>query len=267
MKKYWLDFIAITLVFLSYSISVAAQGIIVHKKDGTKIMVPYEQFDSISTYDYNDEAWVQVDSLGHKYVDLGLSVKWAACNIGAKHSEEYGDYFAWGETIGSNNREKIFNASSYKYCRDDNIKDLTKYCTLDKYGSVDNKTTLEPGDDAATVNWGGKWRMPTRKEFEELKNNCEWTWYDKGNTEFYGVPGYKVRSLKQGYNNSYIFLPASGLYNEDRNPYLGTDGSYWGSSLDEEWPYCACRLSFRSTLYGVYDFGRYYGLSIRPVLP
>ena len=95
---------------------------------------------------------------GHEYVDLGLSVKWATCNVGADSPEEYGYHFAWGET----SPKTTYNWSTYKYCNGDEYS-MTKYCD-DSFGTVDNKTTLELSDDAARVNWGGKWRMPTRAE-------------------------------------------------------------------------------------------------------
>ena len=87
---------------------------------------------------------------GYAYVDLGLSVKWATCNVGASKPEDYGDYFAWGETT----TKSTYNWSTYKYCKGA-YNNLTKYNTSSGYGSVDNKTTLELSDDAARANWGG----------------------------------------------------------------------------------------------------------------
>lgn len=100
---------------------------------------------------------------GHEWVDLGLSVKWATCNVGAIQPEEFGDYFAWGEV----ETKAIYNWDTYKYYDDFN---------LTKYTSNDSKTVLDPEDDAATVNWGGAWRMPTKAEQDELRNNCTWDW-------------------------------------------------------------------------------------------
>ena len=107
---------------------------------------------------------------GHNWVDLGLSVKWATCNVGATTPEGYGNYYAWGET----KPKSTYDWSTYKYCNGDRYS-MTKYCTNSEYGIVDNKTTLELSDDAAHVNWGGSWRMPTKAEQDEL-NNCTWTW-------------------------------------------------------------------------------------------
>ena len=104
---------------------------------------------------------------GHEYVDLGLPsrIKWATCNVGATTPEEYGDYFAWGETEPKDN----YDWSTYKWCNESNAT-MTKYCTDSSYGTVDNKTVLELEDDAAYVNWGGNWRMPTKAELDELTN-------------------------------------------------------------------------------------------------
>ena len=104
---------------------------------------------------------------GHEYVNLGLSVKWATCNVGASSPEEYGDYFAWGEV----EPKSIYDFSTYKYCNGSETT-LTKYNYSSSYGTVDNKTTLELSDDAARANWGGSWRMPTDAELTELREQC-----------------------------------------------------------------------------------------------
>lgn len=129
-----------------------------------------------------------------RYVNLGLSVNWATCNVGAEKPEDYGDYFAWGETDDEKKDEYWW--TSYKYCNGSN-KSLTKYCYDSRYGLngfVDNKTVLEPDDDVAHVIWGGKWRMPTVDEFNELIDSCTWTWTNRN-----GVNGYKVTGNKPGY--------------------------------------------------------------------
>ncbi len=193
---------------------------------------------------------------GHEYVDLGLSVKWATCNVGATSPEEYGDYFAWGETTP----KTTYDWSTYKYCNG-TWNTMTKYCIDSEYGTVDNKTVLELTDDAAHVNWGGSWRMPTKAEQDELRNtnNCTWTW-----TKQNGVNGYKVTSKKNG--NS-IFLPAAGYrYDSDLNR-SGSYGSYWSSSLDASGSSYAYYLYFNSS--GVdwnYSY-RCVGHSVRPVCP
>ncbi len=151
---------------------------------------------------------------GHGYVDLGLpsGTLWATCNVGANSPEEYGDYFAWGEV----KPKTEYNYSNYN-------KNLeTKY-------SEDGLTTLEATDDAATQNWGGDWRMPTKEEFDELKNkdNCTWGSSKK-------LKGIIVTSKKNG--NS-IFLPAAGIRVSSSLYGAGTNGNYWSSSLGTAYPY------------------------------
>ena len=192
---------------------------------------------------------------GHEYVDLGLSVKWATCNVGASSPEEYGDYFAWGEV----EPKSSYGWSTYKYCNGYEST-LTKYNYSSSYGTVDNKTTLELSDDAARANWGGSWRMPTATELNVLRNNCTWAWTTQN-----GVKGYKVTSKKNG--NS-IFLPAAG-YRFDSSPSsAGSDGYYWSSSLymyDD--PNASDYLGFNSSLVLWSLEYRFYGLSVRPVCP
>lgn len=189
---------------------------------------------------------------GHEYVDLGLSVKWATCNVGATSPEDYGGYYAWGET----EEKDDYSWSTYKWCKGSSDT-MTKYCTNSSYGTVDNKTTLEPQDDVAHVKWGGSWRMPTEAEQDELHNNCTWTWTTQN-----GVKGYKVTSKKNG--NS-IFLPAAG-YRYGTNFYnCGGNGYYWSSSLFEGCSDLALGLYFNSSSCDWYGFNRYYGRSVRPV--
>ena len=189
---------------------------------------------------------------GHEYVDLGLSVKWATCNVGATTPEGYGNYYAWGETTP---KTTSYDWGTYRYCNGTSDS-MTKYCTQSIYGTVDNKTTLELTDDAARVNWGGSWRMPTRAEQDELRNNCTWIWTTQN-----GVNGYKVTSNKNG--NS-IFLPAAG-YRYNSNLYgAGSNGHYWSSSLLTSDSYRAYDLPFNSSVYWGYD-NREYGHSVRAV--
>lgn len=192
---------------------------------------------------------------GHEYVDLGLSVKWATCNVGANSSEEYGDYFAWGET----KPKDYYDWSTYKWCNG-NYDNLTKYCTDSDYGTVDNKTVLDLADDAAHANWGGAWRMPTLEEQKELINYCTWTWTTQN-----GVKGYLVTSKKNG--NS-IFLPAAGFRSDSDLYSAGSYGYYWSSSLSTYDLSFACILDFNSShVDWRYGSGRYSGQSVRPVLP
>lgn len=191
---------------------------------------------------------------GHEYVDLGLSVKWATCNVGASKPEEYGDYFAWGETT----TKSTYGWSTYKWCKGSSST-MTKYCKSSSYGTVDNKTVLDKEDDAASVNWGGSWRMPTRAEQDELRytGNCTWTW-----TTMNGVNGYKVVSKKNG--NS-IFLPAAGYRDYSSLNYAGSYGYYWSSSLYESYSDNAYHVGFGSSYVGWYGDYRGCGQSVRAV--
>ena len=172
-------------------------------------------------------------------VDMGLSVKWATRNLGASKPEEYGGFYQWAGT------RDVSDTSIYLYW--DNCpyhtgssysSGWTKYNTQSSYGTVDNKTTLEASDDAAAVNLGEKWRMPTFAEWIELRDRCSWTW-----TTLNGIEGYMVTSNKNG--NS-IFLPAA--------------------SLSTDYPYSALSVYFSSgNVYRYNCYRRYYGQSVRPV--
>ena len=190
---------------------------------------------------------------GHEYVDLGLSVKWATCNVGANKPEDYGDYFAWGET----QPKSKYDWSTYKWCKGSE-ESQTKYCTSSSYGTVDNKTILEAADDAAHANWGGSWRMPTKAEQDELREKCTWTWTTQN-----GVNGYKVT----GTNGNSIFLPAAGYRFYSSLGVAGSLGYYWSSSLFTDSPYDALRVSFDSDYVNRSTTDRYYGQSVRPVCP
>ena len=193
---------------------------------------------------------------GYEYVDLGLSVKWATCNVGASKPEEYGDYFAWGET----QPKSTYHLSTYKYCNGSSST-LTKYNTVSSQGTVDNKTTLELSDDAARANWGGSWRMPTDAEMTELREQCTWTWTSQN-----GMKGCRVTSNSNG--NS-IFLPAAGNRYDGSLGGAGSYGYYWSSSLYTDNPHGAYALYFYSDS-DLVDWNlnfREYGLSVRPVCP
>ena len=181
---------------------------------------------------------------GREYVDLGLSVKWATCNVGANSPDEYGNYFAWGEV----EPKEYYYWDTYKYTT---IEDA-----LIKYNNSDNKIVLDPEDDAATVNWGGLWRMPTDTEFTELIKQCTWTWTTQA-----GVNGYKV----VGKNGKSIFLPAPRSSVNIISGNRSSSGDYWSSSLYTDDPGYAYAVYFDSSEVSRYDYDRYYGLSVRPV--
>ena len=208
----------------------------------------------------HDTVYVEVNDGGnvensHEYVDLGLSVKWATCNVGAESPEEYGDYFAWGEV----EPKETYSWSTYKWCNG-SYDSLTKYNNSSSYGIIDNKTVLDASDDAATANWGGAWRMPTKEEQDELRTECTWTWTTEN-----GVNGYRVTSNKEGYTDKSIFLPAAGYRDDSSLNDASSSGYYWSSSLDTDYPNDACGLYFYSYIVGWGSYDRYYGQSVRPV--
>lgn len=214
-------------------------------------------------YDQNGNvlAWDTVnvprDNSTGDWVDLGLpsGILWATRNVGATSPEDYGDYFAWGET----SPKSVYDWSTYRYsyC---NSGCLTKYCNYSSYGNngfTDNLTTLQAGDDAATANWGGGARTPTDTEWQELINNTTSQWTTQN-----GVYGRRFTSS----NGRSIFLPAAGCRGDSSLSSAGSCGYYWSSSLDTSYPRFAWGLIFYSD--GVradyYEY-RLYGLSVRPV--
>lgn len=215
-------------------------------------------------------------------VDLGLSVKWASCNLGASKPKDAGKFYAWGETKA----KTVFSENNYSLYKPGpgidgrlNAREylLTKYCsdvaTIGQapgvYGDVDGKLVLEPEDDPARKALGGKWRVPTVAERDELVSKCNWRWTKEG-----GVPGYRVTSKKNG--NS-IFLPAAGYYRDAFHYRSGEMGFYWAASVNPKKPIEACYLGFSEEKIvpgidenyklgePVYTWLRHFGFSIRPV--
>ena len=184
------------------------------------------------------------------WVDLGLpsGTIWATRNIGASAPEDYGYYFAWGETTPT--PKDNYDWSTYKWCKG-NDNTLTKYCTNSDYGYngfTDGKTELDPEDDAAYVNWGSVARMPSLEQIKELRDNCNWQW-----TERNGVNG----QLVTGPNGNTIFLPAAGAVSW---------GLYWSRTLDPDLSAYACNLFFASWSVDWYDdLYRLGGFSVRAV--
>lgn len=173
---------------------------------------------------------------GHQYVDLGLSsgLKWATCNVGADSPEDYGNYYAWGET-----------ETKAEYTQDNSVT----------FGQQLNDISGNAQYDAATANWGGSWRMPTKDEIRELIYNCNWTPETQN-----GVDGFKVT----GNNGNYIFIPASG-YRDGSSLYIYGECYYWSSTPRQY------GVEFANILYSDTEFQsedvnyRYRGLTIRPV--
>lgn len=194
---------------------------------------------------------------GHEYVNLGLpsGTLWATCNIGATKPEENGSYFAWGETKAKN----AYNWASYKYANGNEEK-LTKYCDNSSYGNngfSDYRTILQADDDAAAVNWGNGWHMPTQEQWEELINNTTNKWTTQN-----GVKGY----LFTAKNGQTLFLPAAGYRQGSKKIRVGSYGSYWSVTLSDIRPSCAWHLCFDSDFCNSYCFDdRQDGYPVRPV--
>ena len=207
---------------------------------------------------------------GHEFVDLGLpsGLLWATANVGADDELEAGKYYAWAVSYP----DPPYREDHYKHYREF----IFSYAT-DKYNWWDQRTVVEPADDAATVNWGADCRMPKIEEFEELadSSNCTWTWCsiacsgdaDSVNGDTVFVNGYRVQSKNNG---KWIFLPASGSLIDDDPNLQNQYGMYWSSTLgphDEEYsnrPY-AYAFVFSESMAERNNNLRFYGFTIRPV--
>lgn len=194
---------------------------------------------------------------GPEAVDLGLSVKWAAFNVGATTPEEAGEYYAWGEITP----KAQYDWTSYLWCEGDYNK-LTKYCSQYSYGKVDSKRTLDSDDDVASHEWGGSWRMPTNEEWNELIDSCDWKWCTEN-----GVNGYRVTSKVSGHTDKSIFLPAAGEKAETSLSAVGSEGVYWSSNTVSGMSFYAYYLSFTSGGVETNGTARYFGFPVRPVCP
>ena len=197
--------------------------------------------DSSSDADSTFDSDSSITTVGEA-IDLGLSVKWADINIGATLPADYGNYYAWGETT-TKNSYRAGNSETY-----------------DKSGFTDISGTYT---DAATRNWGGSWRMPTEAKFNELVDNCTWTWITQEDSDDQTINGYKV----EGTSGNSIFLPAAGCYENSSLKYEGKCGKYWSSTaLDGSINYFTYALNISSSQILVYnDIARYIGKSVRPV--
>ena len=185
---------------------------------------------------------------GHECVDLGLpsGLLWATCNVGATSPEDYGHYFAWGETSTKETYD-------YDNCPTHGLS----ISQLQSQGYIDSEGNLTPQYDAATANWGGNWRMPTKAEQQELLDNCTWTWTTQN-----GVKGYNV----EGPNGNSIFLPAAGYHSGSSLSYAGSYGYYWSSTPLEYSDHYAYYLYFNSDRHYMSYYSRDYGHSVRPVV-
>ena len=220
------------------------------------VLIDISEYESLGLYTIDDIfnaktgldlPWFDDTDIIHGYVDLGLSVKWAKCNVGADKPGDFGDYYAWGEL----EPKESYTWENYRFGVGEELpfkRKLSKYNIDRNRGPVDNKTTLDLVDDVANVRWGGSWRMPTLEEWTELRQNCTWT-VDSIN----GVKGLRATSNKPGYTDRSIFLP---------------EAYYWSSSLE--------KLSLHSMGVTIHDIeflnldivmSREQGYHVRPVHP
>lgn len=205
----------------------------------------------VSDMEYYPLTFIDPITNGHEYVDLGLpsGLLWATCNVGANSPEEYGDYFSWGETAPRNN-----------YAYDSETNSLS-YSELQLQGYIDEEGNLTQLCDAAAVNWGGEWRMPTKAEVSELIYRCTWL-----ATTQNGVKGYRVT----GPNGNYIFLPKAGYCSgySNKPSFAGSYICLWSSTFLDHHDSQTWAYSLEYNLDDIQLFGNYcyLGCTIRPVL-
>ena len=203
---------------------------------------------NVSFVDEDSSVRYLVDiKIEYEYVDLGLSVKWATCNVGANKPEDYGLYFAWGETIGYTGEQvtsgvRVFDWDSYN---------------SGPAASISTDLTLE--HDAAHVNMGGNWRMPTRAEYQELINKCNVVW-----TSDYNGTGVKGRVFTSKVNGKSVFFPVSGWYESSSAKYVGSEGNYWSASRYSTGDGWYLYIRFGDQFLYNLQF-KCYGLSVRAV--
>ena len=185
---------------------------------------------------------------GHTYVEMGDGLKWATMNLGATKPEEYGDYFAWGETASKTN----YSWATY-FDTSDGGSTFNKYTVFE--------SVLDLTDDAARKIWKGTWRIPKDEEWTWLRKNCTWTWTDNYNGT--GVAGRVVKSNVEGYKGNTIFIPAAGRIEGTTHYKPGVYANFWSSTCDTKG--CANYMDFGSTIVTEYYIDRCFGLTIRPV--
>ena len=222
--------------------SALAQGIVVNKTDGTKVYFNASEVVSVTTFGYGEDGpHAPANAVA---VDLGLpsGTKWANMNVGAEKPEDYGDYFAWGETKPKDVyiwETYIHWAGSAETCHD---------IGSDIAGEIDY--------DAATANWGSPWKMPTYEQCKELIDNCTSEW-----TQENGIYGRKFT----GPSGGTIFLPAAGTCGASGLGYAGSNGLYWASTLHEFISGSAYYLGIRSETAYQQSEGQRLGVTVRPV--
>lgn len=224
---------------------------------------------------------------GYEYVDLGLSVKWATCNIGATEVEEFGNYYGWGEVepkqYYSYYNYRFYDGGDLILDRQSTIPVNPCNIKLSKYNTTDNKNVLDPEDDAAHVNWGGNWRMPTVAEWQELIDSCFWT-----TTIMNDVEGFLISEGPASWmpGEPFIFLPFAGTmeynYDLETGVYVESEemraiGVYWAKDIPQDFsrqvletmrPFVSvCAGGYFAPTLTTYGFVRVYGMPIRPVCP
>ena len=202
---------------------------------------------------------------GHAYVDLGLpsGTLWATMNVGANSPTDYGLYFAWGETqgytasqVGNGEGQKKFDWTDYRWTDDGGS-------TMSKYNASDGKTTLDLDDDAAHVNWGGDWHMPTEEQCRELYNSEYTTFQWADDYQGSGINGRLFTSVS---NSNTLFIPAAGSGDGGLVEEVGNGGWFWSSSLyskDAKHAWCLYYITYTADVGYI---NRYYGLSVRGVV-
>ncbi len=238
MKKISSLLVVLLLMLASFTAGVEYQRGDVSQDGQVNISDVTCLIDYLLTGTWPDEPVTPPDT--PEYVDLGLpsGTLWATRNVGASTPEDYGDYFAWGETESKD----YYHSDNYTWFVEGSGIDywITKYCndsTEGYNGFVDNKMELDPEDDAAYVNWGPSWRMPTKEQQDELRESCTWTW-----TTLNGVNGYQVA----GPNGNSLFLPTAGYRAASSLYAAGSYGCYWSRTLYSSDPSGAYIVGFDS---------------------
>lgn len=277
MKKSFLSLVALCAMTLNLQAQQSAKGAPVSDKVEeaaitTLLQSINDRIDAMmthvtemeNTYSQNFPDKNGIITHGHEYVDLGivyygLKYYWATCNIGAETPEDYGLYFAWGETQGYGQDVSdghVFDWANYKWCEGTSTT-ITKYRSVNANGFVDSKIQLDAEDDAAHQNWGGSWRMPARFELLLLVSQCTWEWEPERG-------GYIGTSKNNG---NTIFLPAAGYRSGSHLSRDGLVGFYWSKSADYDDGTCASNLNFDWNIdLHMSSDDRSIGRSIRPVI-
>ena len=232
-------------------------GVPVSIRPSAKAQNPYSSASNASSSQKSPKASNQVVT---DFVDLGLSVKWATCNLGASSPEESGELYAWGEI----KRKELFGWDTYKWGTISGVTVLFPKITITKYnyktksGQVDDLYTLEESDDVATVKYGRGCRIPTEEEWKELISYCKWEW-----TSLNGVMGYKVRNMENGES---IFLPmVQSSIGNPKQKIINFGCIFWSSSLSKTEPNAAMTLSINKNGFMISSAFRCAGAPIRPV--